>query len=446
MTNSNSNSMDSTDSTIISSEASMRLVNSLPATVVRGKDKKVIPVIKTLVSVESVLEDETTLEMIVNSEDHTILLDSSGNQVTDDEYITEPQACRKVLTAHGKVQTDKISVDSSEKLLNAIFPDQDKFTPSELPLNPVIKKQLSKMLARMDNSFQTMLQEVIDTATMGSLGIFLNRMLFRKHVLITGDAGHGKTYGVDEFLRAKKIPNTWIFINSGTRAYHLLGNMVKLLDGNFAWKDGALTEVFRKAQTEPCVLAIDEMLRAQPKELNILISALTPNSVGNYVLRIDRPTGEAVDGVVKDEIIEVPQENLWVVATTNQGMGYEATRIDNAMRDRFRMYYHEMADDQMMEIIKAQSDAKLKTTAKVKPMMQVVSKSVELCKTGALKRPFTIRHISEVITACDGDVTNLVRAFHDLKTALIDIDSDGRFNEQQMSIVSDLITKHIGAK
>ena len=173
-----------------------------------------------------------------------------------------------------------------------------------------------------------------------------------KHMLVTGQAGVSKTYTVSLYAEAEDRKMFFKALDNGTETIDLVGHLIKLSNGDFAWKDGVVTQAFRAAaKGEKVLLFIDELLRAPDKELSLLIGCLTPDSRGMLVLRTGRPLEDTlVDGVVEEEVIETTLDNLWCVATTNQGRGYHTGKIDMALKDRFRIFEQTMSEETSRDI------------------------------------------------------------------------------------------------
>ena len=272
----------------------------------------------------------------------------------------------------------------------------------------------------------------------GTLLSMLESYAFKKHLLVTGDAGNGKTFLIDKYIRDNKIEMVQYNGHQGTESIDLIGHLIKLPDGTFGWKDGKLSSAFRKAKTEKVVLFIDEMLRIPVRELNLLVGSLTPNSIGELVLITDRPVGDINDGIVQAETISVPQENLWVVASTNQGSGYQTARIDEALKDRFRLFYQEMTEAEVIEIIGAKLKRHKTTGVFLKSLVSIIRKTEEIKGTGNIPRSFTIRHLAEAVDTAI-DQKDIKKKMFELVNNIVSIDSNGAFNAEQKKIVSNVI-------
>ena len=263
----------------------------------------------------------------------------------------------------------------------------------------------------------------------------------QKHILVTGQAGTSKTYTVSQYAEAEDRKMFFKALDNGTETIDLVGHLIKLPNGDFAWKDGVVTQAFRAAaKGEKVLLFIDELLRAPDKELSLLVGCLTPDSRGMLVLRTGRPLEDTlVDGVVEEEVIETTLENLWCVATTNQGRGYHTGKIDMALKDRFRIFEQTMSEETSRDIattvlMKTTYGSKLSDTTvgsiidKLYGVVKAVASHVD--GDGKLKQYITIRHITEVINTST-KVKDIKPRMLDLVPNLVAIDSSGNLNIEQ---------------
>ena len=143
-----------------------------------------------------------------------------------------------------------------------------------------------------------------------------------KNIMMTGPAGCGKTLGAKSLVNALDRPN--FYFNLGAtqdpRAT-LIGNV------HFDKSKGTYfsESLFVKAiQTPNAVILLDELTRAHPDALNILMTVL---DYGQRYLRLDEQDGQSTIKVA---------EGVCFVATANIGNEYTATRqLDKALMDRF---------------------------------------------------------------------------------------------------------------
>ena len=143
-----------------------------------------------------------------------------------------------------------------------------------------------------------------------------------KNIMMTGQAGCGKTLSAKSLINALDRPN--FYFNLGATQdprSTLIGNV------HFNKKEGTYfsESLFVKAiQTPNAVILLDELTRAHPDAWNILMTVL---DYGQRYLRLDEADGQATINVA---------DNVTFVATANIGNEYTATRqLDKALMDRF---------------------------------------------------------------------------------------------------------------
>lgn len=214
----------------------------------------------------------------------------------------------------------------------------------------------------------------------------LKRFSFKIPVIVEGDRGSGKTYEAFAYAKSLDIVPSFVGGHSGIESIDLLGCLVpyagqesKIEDtsvsaadffsgdyqmkvsstnnNSLIWKDGPIAEAFRKAQSgEKAILIIDELLRIPQRELNILLTALSPVN-GKYNLR----TGRILDvnnGVAREEVLSCDTQNLFVLATTNVGGQYAVDTIDPALAERFIVVRKDTEFDTLVSILKEKAREK----------------------------------------------------------------------------------------
>ena len=186
-------------------------------------------------------------------------------------------------------------------------------------------------------------------------------LAFRANTIVEGEQGSGKTYAA--LTVAQKLMDTGkandIVVVQGDNSVEgvdLLGYWIKAQDGSFVWKDGGITEAFRKASKgQKVILIIDEILRIRTKERDLLVRALTVWKDGKYRLRTGRVLG-VEDGVAQEEILEVPRENLWVIGTTNIGSQFAVDEYDPAFAERFVLLRADTTEADLRRILTRKCD------------------------------------------------------------------------------------------
>ena len=143
-----------------------------------------------------------------------------------------------------------------------------------------------------------------------------------KNIMMTGQAGCGKTLSAKSLINALDRPN--FYFNLGATQdprSTLIGNV------HYDKKKGTFfsESLFVKAiQTPNAVILLDELTRAHPDAWNILMTVL---DYGQRYLRLDEADGQATIKVA---------DGVTFIATANIGNEYTATRqLDKALHDRF---------------------------------------------------------------------------------------------------------------
>ena len=226
----------------------------------------------------------------------------------------------------------------------------------------------------------------------------LKRFAFKIPVLVEGDRGSGKTYEAFAYAKSLGIEPSFVGGHAGIESIDLLGCLVPyagqenkvedtsvsaadFFSGNYqmkvsssnsnrlVWKDGPIAEAFRKAQNgKKSILIIDELLRIHQRELNILLTALTPMGgeydekeqmiVGaKYYLRTGRIL-KVIDGVAREEVLSCDTRNLFILATTNVGGQYAVDTIDPALAERFVVVRKDTEFDTLVSILKEKAKEK----------------------------------------------------------------------------------------
>lgn len=332
------------------------------------------------------------------------------------------------------------SVNSNKGVLKTMNPEV-----KILGLNDISDEAfLIKSFNIAEKAFESLMNDIkkYKVAGMGdNIEGFIERYMFKKHVLIQGEKGGGKTYGVHKKLEEEGLSYIEIDGHEGIESIDLLGYPIKDLSGNFVWMDGTLTEAFRKAQTEKVVLFIDELLRIPKKEQNIFVGSLTPMSDKTYTLRTGRLIDVDENGIGKTEYIKVPVGNLWVVGTTNVGAGYAVEEIDEAFADRFRIMNKMTSEAELESIILNKLNERGFNNSLASNFMSFYKEMRDVVDGGELEKRINTRHVCEIIELTD-DVSSIKEYAMDLIPQWVTQDTDGRLNKTEIDIISKLIKRH----
>lgn len=265
----------------------------------------------------------------------------------------------------------------------------------------------------------------------------LEELAFRVPVLFEGDRGSGKTTEARMFI--DKYNHTYVEFggHEGIEAPDLLGYLVPFSNKDMVWKDGPLTEAFRKARNGKVVLLMDEILRIPTRELSILLTALSPYK-GKYRLRTGRIL-DVTDGVASEETLEVPVENLCVVATTNIGAEYAVDDIDPAVAERFIIIRKDTEVEQLREVLKQHAKAASLGLKTVAACVKFFSKMTEAHRKGVVARTPTTRTLARAIELSNGSANEVQRALASQSLLWVARTSEGQPVAEQLEAVKTLL-------
>lgn len=419
-----------------------------------------------------------------STKNHTVVLAYDGNEYffwCGDNFIdnTKTHTFKKgTEIVKEAVSTLKNKIDEATKLMSGLFHKEVessgcRFWASWKSSNEIcrhVKHFLQVIDIESIDYLETSYNAYITAVKIKSSSDIdkLRRYAFKKHVLIDGPKGFGKTYGVYDFLDEEKIPSENIFEVGGfegLESIDLLGQNIPFVkevkkanksvvlkannifsseDGtehiqDLVWMDGALTAAFRNASKGiKTVLMIDELLRIPGRELSILVAALTPNNKGEFTLRTRRVIGLNEDGCGIEEVIRCKKENLWIVATTNIGADYDVEEMESALADRFMIIHKPANRDVIKSIIsKEVKNRKFKVDV-VKNLMEFYDKMVSYKSSEEISKLINTRHLAEVVEFAidESDVPNIVT---DQILKWVDRDTDGKPNSTQFTLIEKTI-------
>lgn len=157
---------------------------------------------------------------------------------------------------------------------------------------------------------------------------------FVQHVLLAGERGSGKSYLARQaadrydavYLEMQMHPSmeAWEF-RAHDRSWN--GKVYTVL--------GKLAEaVYWIQKGKKVVLVMDEFLNMNPLYTTAINTPLTLTKDDTYLIETGRLIDQG-DGIATSEIVEVPSDMLWVVATSNIGARYGLDKIAPSVRARF---------------------------------------------------------------------------------------------------------------
>ncbi len=286
------------------------------------------------------------------------------------------------------------------------------------------------------------LNEATTTQISAELEEKFERYAFKKHILLEGDKGSGKTYAAAMWGKEKMFTQIFIGGHEQFESIDFLGHYIQQKSGELIWKDGPLSEAFRKANSgEEIVLIIDEILRIPKRELNLLISALSPID-SKYVLRTGRAMSTK-DDIAIEEVIQAPTKNLWVIGTTNIGAAYAVEAMDEALVDRFKPIRKDTSAEELRRILMQSATKRRFSQESVSILMDFYSKMSRLYQTKIITKLVNIRHLNEAIELArnEGEVREILK---DSTLLWVERDYDGYPNKEQIHAVEIALGKAYG--
>ena len=259
-------------------------------------------------------------------------VDSQGNKYTG--QITT--GCRKKAYANGNAieqRTNKSGNVYWRQVPMSVYEATESAVsmPTASPSEVVIPEGHEEMVDFIKNSYGLKPKGLIMNPLKWK---YLIRSAVRgKNIMMTGQAGCGKTLAAKSLVNALDRPN--FYFNLGAtqdpRAT-LIGNV------HFDKSKGTYfsESLFVKAiQTPNAVILMDELTRAHPDAWNILMTVLDQ---GQRYLRLDEADGQNTIKVA---------DGVCFVATANIGNEYTATRqLDKALLDRFTVIEMDLLTDE----------------------------------------------------------------------------------------------------
>jgi MoxR-like ATPase len=423
------------------------------------------------------LKDASKRHTVVLAFDGTKYAFWCGDAFTDKSKMTKKEAQEYINEALKEVHSSK--KDEVESKLNELYFMYEKssgcrFWASYQASGKICRHIKNLLQVAKDQSLADKLEYEYYKYTKGTTTMKttttqkqLQRYAFKKHCLITGPKGFGKTYGAYQVIDELSIPKESVFEvggYEGLESVDLLGqnipfvkevktskmSAVSSLKANansfgrteetqhiqdLVWLDGALSAAFRSASKgEQTVLLIDELYRIPSRELSILISSLTPDNKGFYTLRTRRIIGLDKDGCGIEEVIKCKKEHLWVVATTNVGADYDIEDIDSALEDRFMIIHKAANRDEVKAIVKKLINERKYKASLVSMLMEFYDKMEGYKNKGTLNKLINSRHLAEAVEL-SLDEKDIAEVLKDNHIKWIDRDINGELDKTQQSLV-----------
>ncbi|KVP39517.1 hypothetical protein WJ87_04585 [Burkholderia ubonensis] len=224
---------------------------------------------------------------------------------------------------------------------------------------------------------------------------------FIQHVMLAGERGAGKTFlarkAADKYdavyLEMQMHPSmeAWEF-RSHDRAFN---GKVYTVQGPFA----QAVEAIRGGKK--VVLCMDEFLNMNPMYTNVVNSPLSLTHNDTYLINTGSLVVDEKTGLAKEEIVEVPADMLWVVATSNIGARYNLDKMTPSVRARFQIILMNTNADRTKSILES-SLAKYEMPMELAEMFK---KFIETTNQAVLEN--TLDEEATTRLAC-----NVIRAVH----------------------------------
>ena len=148
-----------------------------------------------------------------------------------------------------------------------------------------------------------------------------------------------------------------------------------------------------------------------------------------------------VSDIAEEETIYADTGNLWVLATTNVGMGYQVDEIDEALADRFRIV---RKDNDRNEIKAVLGDiigtSSLEPAETIKNIMDFYDKFQDLRTRGAITKLLNLRHLCETVQFSSNS-DDLIEYLYDLIPNWVARTPEGYLEEEQVRLIEDIITE-----
>jgi Holliday junction resolvasome RuvABC ATP-dependent DNA helicase subunit len=383
----------------------------------------------------------------------------------EDEYILkcgdpylEGSLTKSTLDSLIETTVKKARKEKSNEFIKALKGAYAQAPKSQsCPFNQKNYAQVDKLCAHVAHFLSDLPEDVLDKLyykynealnTLDGSGISselqtkFDRYAFKKHILLEGDKGSGKTYAASAWANSQDVEQLFVGGHEQFESIDFLGHYIQQKNGQLIWKDGALSEAFRKAKSgQKTVLILDEILRIPKRELNILISALSPIDA-HYVLRTGRAL-EAKDEIAVEEVIKTPIENLWVIGTTNVGEDYAVESMDEALIDRFKPIRKDTTAVELKNILIKTSEKKGFSVESVDKLMNFYSTMARLKSTNIIQKIVNIRHLNEALELANEE-SDIQIILDDSKLLWVEREYNGSPNEEQMSAINSAMRKIYG--
>jgi len=266
----------------------------------------------------------------------------------------------------------------------------------------------------------------------------LSLSAFVAPVLIIGPAASGKTHVARAMADDVSVSFVEYGCNEWTEPPDLLGHNAPH-EGGWCWKDGPLTEAFRRAQRgERVLLCLDELLRVKARHLTALLTPLSEFR-GQYRLRTGR-VPSVVDGVGCEETLTVDTANLAIVATTNIGGQFDIDTLDPAIKSRFKIIYMDGTGDTLSAAVSEVVTKRGWTKELTAKLLKAHAQTEKSRKSGVLQCSLDIRALRRSVMMASTEV-EVAKFLLGERLQCVGLDGEGKPIREQEDHFVKLIEK-----
>jgi len=261
-----------------------------------------------------------------------------------------------------------------------------------------------------------------------------------------GEPGCSKTYLAELHIRTFDR-HELIQGSEGLRTVNTLGASLPDEKGGFSFISGQMTRMWRAAASgKTAALLFDERNRINRGILSVLVSALVPryddDGVKCYVLNSGRPVPD-VSGETYQEEIWAPVHKLAIIATSNEGRGYNTSNDDPAERARWAIKRVTFSADETLTILNGKLDSLGWDLDYGKKLVAAAVMGRECSfKHNTLKHPPTLRHLCDAIdnAALSGNPKLIGQELWEIGLShFCGLDSHNQIEEAQMGVLMTMI-------
>lgn len=259
---------------------------------------------------------------------------------------------------------------------------------------------------------------------------------------IAGPGGHGKTHTVKSYALENDFNFVEVQGHAQIEALDLYGYVSVDDEGNKGWLDGPISQAARKAaKGEKTVLFIDEFLNIPMRETAGMKAPFEPYK-GHYYINTGRNV-RGDEGLLVQEQLKVPVENLLICAAANIGSGYASESFEKALKQRFQILYYEAPLTKVKTVLLSIAKEKGFTSAVVDKLMAFHQAMGEYLDRGAISDTTSLRHLSRKILELCEQEEDLPKVAVAQALQFVDFDDDGKPIAEELEMVLEAIEDYL---